>query len=250
MTTDLTGRVALVTGGGRGIGLEVAAKLSRLGLTVVIGAREPAGAAQRASRARVAGDGAVHTVRLDVTDPESLMAVAGWVGDHLGGLDVLVNNAGIAGDREAQVAGQASTEVVRDVFATNVFGVIAVTETMLPLIRRSRHGRIVNVSSSVGSLTRMSDPHHYFADLPGSLAYPASKSALNQITVQYAKQLKKAGILVNAADPGPCATDFTVGIPGVNRTAAAGAVIIVDLATLPDDGPTGTLQRDTGVVPW
>jgi NAD(P)-dependent dehydrogenase (short-subunit alcohol dehydrogenase family) len=161
-----------------------------------------------------------------------------------------VNNAGIAGDQAAQVAGHVDLDVVRQVFATNVFGVIAVTEVMIPLLRRSPRGRIVNVSSSVGSLTRMSDPGHYFADMPGLLAYPASKTALNQVTLQYAKALRSDGILVNAADPGPCRTDFTKGIPGVERTAADGARVICELATLGDGAGTGSYRRDTGPVPW
>jgi NAD(P)-dependent dehydrogenase (short-subunit alcohol dehydrogenase family) len=131
-----------------------------------------------------------------------------------------------------------------------VFGVIAVTEALLPLLRRSAAARIVNMSSSVGSLTRMSEPEHYFARLPGSLAYSPSKCALNQITAQYAKQLRPGGILVNAADPGACATDFSAGIPWATRTAADGASIAVQLATLPDDGPTGTDLADAGPVPW
>lgn len=131
-------------------------------------------------------------------------------------------------------------------FATNVFGVIAVTEAMLPLLRRSPCPRIVNLSSSVGSLTRMSDHQNHFTRLPGSLAYAPSKTALNQVTVQYAKQLRPAGILVNAADPGACATDFTAAIPGLTRTAEDGAAIAVRLATLEDDGPTGGYFADTG----
>jgi NAD(P)-dependent dehydrogenase (short-subunit alcohol dehydrogenase family) len=96
----------------------------------------------------------------------------------------------------------------------------------------------------------MSDPAHYFARMPAALAYAPSKSALNQITVQYAKALRPDGILVNAADPGPCATDFTAGLPGITRTAADGAAVAVRLATLPADGPTGAHLSDAGPVPW
>lgn len=242
-------QVVLVTGAGRGIGLQAVAALGGLGMVVLLGARNPCGAEDRAAELR-SGGADVQVVHLDVTDPGSASSAAAWIADRFGRLDVLVNNAGIAGDRGSQVPGEADLEVTRAVFATNVFGVITVTEAMLPLLRRAPHGRIVNLSSSVGSLTRMSDPEHYFAQMPGSLAYAPSKSALNQITVQYAKQLRPDGILVNAADPGPCATDFTAGLPGVTRTAADGAAIVVELATLSDDGPTGRFCRDTGTVPW
>lgn len=241
--------LALVTGGGRGIGLEVVSGLAGRGMRVLLGARNPKRVEETIGSLRARG-GDVVPVELDVDDTASIARVAEWVNHRYGRLDVLVNNAGIAGDQAAQVAGHVDLDVVRQVFATNVFGVIAVTEVMIPLLRRSPRGRIVNVSSSVGSLTRMSDPGHYFADMPGLLAYPASKAALNQVTLQYAKALRSDGILVNAADPGPCRTDFTKGIPGVERTAADGARVICELATLGDGAGTGSYRRDTGPVPW
>lgn len=241
--------IALVTGGGRGIGLQVVHGLARLGFTCLLGAREPQRAREATAELNAAGHD-VRLIRLDVTDAICLKEAAASIGHQFGRLDVLVNNAGIAGDRSAQIAGRVDLAVVREVFETNVFGVIAATEAFLPLLRESACARVVNVSSSVGSLTRMSDPEHYFTGIPGSVAYPPSKAALNQVTVQYAKQLREEQILVNAADPGPCATDFTEGISGVTRTAADGAAIIISLATLPDDGPTGGYLRDTGPVPW
>lgn len=241
--------VALVTGAGRGIGFEVTRGLSERSMTVLLGARHMQRAEEQAAILRTHGASA-HVVYLDVTKPAGIRAAATWISDRFGQLDVLVNNAGVVGDRGRQVPGQTDLEVVREVFDTNVFGVIAVTEAMLPLLRRSAAGRIVNLSSSVGSMTRMTDPEHYFAGLPGSLAYAPSKAALNQITVQYAKQLRPDGILVNAADPGPCATDLTTGFRGLTRTAADGAAVVIHLATLGNDGPTGQYMRDTGTVPW
>ncbi|SFF91404.1 NAD(P)-dependent dehydrogenase, short-chain alcohol dehydrogenase family [Actinacidiphila alni] len=241
--------LALVTGGGRGIGLEVVNGLADRGMRVLLGVRNPESVDETVRSMRARG-GDVVAVGLDVDDAASIAAAAAWVDHEYGRLDVLVNNAGIAGDPGLQVAGHVDLDAVRAVFTTNVFGVIAVTEAMIPLLRRSPSGRIVNVSSSLGSLARMSDPGHYFANMPGLLGYPASKTALNQVTLQYAKALRPDGILVNAADPGPCRTDFTKGIPGVERTAAEGARVICELATLGDRAETGSYRRDTGPVPW
>jgi NAD(P)-dependent dehydrogenase (short-subunit alcohol dehydrogenase family) len=242
----MTDSIALVTGATRGIGREIAAGLAALGHTVLLGARDPGRGATVA--AELAGD--VHALALDVTDAGSVRAAAAHVAERYDHLDVLVNNAGISGAIPAQTPGQADVDVVLSVFATNVFGVIAVTEAMLPLLRRSSGARIVNLSSSVGSLARMSDPWHYFTGMPGLLAYSPSKAALNQVTVQYAKALRADGIFVNAADPGACATDFTAGMPGITRTAADGAAVAIRLATLPDGGPTGGYVSDAGAVPW
>jgi NAD(P)-dependent dehydrogenase (short-subunit alcohol dehydrogenase family) len=242
-------RIALVTGANKGIGREIAAQLAALGTTVLLGARDAGRRAEAVTALRAAG-GDVHPLALDVTDPASVTAAAAEVERGFGRLDVLVNNAGISGGRAAQAPGAVDLDAIRSVLATNVLGVIAVTEAFLPLLRRSPAARIVNLSSSVGSLARMSDPAHYFARMPAALAYAPSKSALNQITVQYAKALRPDGILVNAADPGPCATDFTAGLPGITRTAADGAAVAVRLATLPADGPTGSYLSDAGPVPW
>ena len=242
-------RIALVTGATKGIGREIVAQLAALGTTVLLGARDAGRRAAAVAALRAAG-GDVHPLALDDTDPASVIAAAAEVERGFGRLDVLVNNAGISGGRAALVPGAVDLDAIRSVFATNVLGVIAVTEAFLPLLRRSTAARIVNLSSSVGSLTRMSDPTHYFARMPAALAYAPSKSALNQLTVQYAKALRPDGILVNAADPGPCATDFTAGLPGITRTAADGAAVAVRLATLPADGPTGAYLSDSGPVPW
>jgi NAD(P)-dependent dehydrogenase (short-subunit alcohol dehydrogenase family) len=251
---DMTGQVALVTGANRGIGWAVAQGLAAGGATVLVAARSP-DAGQRAAAEIRANGGAARAVQLDVTDAESVGAAAQWVAATYGRLDVLVNNAGIPGDLRAQVPGAVDLATVAAVLATNVCGVIAVTEAMLPALRAAPSARIVNVSSSVGSLTRMSDPAHYFARLPASLGYAPSKAALNQVTVQYAKALRATGILVNAADPGACATDFVRGVPsdrhpGVTRSGADGAAIVLRLATLPPDGPSGGLFADDGPVPW
>lgn len=241
--------IALVTGGNRGIGFAIATELGRLGMTVAVGSRDLGQGEEAAAGLRAKGIDA-HAVRLDVTDPGHPAAVAVWIEAAYGHLDVLVNNAGISGPRESQIPGSTSLDTLRAVFATNVFGAVAVTEAVLPLLRRSRRGRIVNISSGLGSMARMTDPRDYFAGLPAYLGYPPSKSALNHVTVQYAKHLAADGILVNAADPGACATDFTAGLPGVTRTAVDGARVAVRLATLEDGGPSGGYFNDAGRVPW
>ncbi|WP_433560702.1 SDR family NAD(P)-dependent oxidoreductase [Nocardia sp. CA-151230] len=243
------GSIALITGANRGIGYEIAVGLGRLGMTVLMGARdldqgEPAAA-------RLCGDGIdAQAVRLDVTSGHDPAGAAAWIDAQYGRLDVLVNNAGISGARQAQQPGSADLDTLRAVFATNVFGAVAVTEATLPLLRRSPRARIVNVTSGLGSMTRMTDPHDYFTGLPATLGYSPSKSALNHVTVQYAKHLAPEAILVNAADPGPCATDFTKDLPGVTRTAVDGARIVVHLATLEENGPTGGFFNEAGRVPW
>ncbi len=247
--SEHSGTVALVTGATRGIGRAIGEQLGALGMTVLVGARDPRRGAEVADELRAGGADA-HGVHLDVTDAGTAAAAAAWIDERHGRLDVLVNNAGISGGLTGQSPGALDLDLVRAVFETNVFGVVAVTEAVLPLLRRSAHPRIVNMTSGIGSLTRMQDPRDRFAALPASLAYSPSKTAQNQVTVQYAKALRADGVLVNAADPGPCATGFSVAFPGLTRTAADGAAIAVHLAILDDDGPTGTYVADTGPVPW
>ncbi|GAB3889788.1 SDR family NAD(P)-dependent oxidoreductase [Kibdelosporangium lantanae] len=234
--------IALVTGGNRGIGYEIAARLVAVGMTVVLTARDPARLADAARRLPVC------PVVLDVTDPSTISAAAEYVDERFGRLDVLVNNAGVAGDVRAQAPSAADLSVVRAVFETNYFGVVGVTNAMVPLLRRSGCARIVNVSSGLGSLTRMSDPADYFVGLPPSAAYAPAKTALNAVTVQYAKELPD--FRVNAVDPGPCDTDFTRGRYPVVRTAAQGAAVAVRYATIDSSGPTGGYFNETGPVPW
>jgi NAD(P)-dependent dehydrogenase (short-subunit alcohol dehydrogenase family) len=249
-------RIALVTGANKGIGRAIAERLTGLGMTVLLAARDARRGEEAAAALRPAGGagragGAPHPITLDVTDPTTIRAAADEITRRFGRLDVLVNNAGISGGLDGQSPGAADVATVRAVFETNVFGVIMVTEAMLPLLRTSAAARIVNISSGVGSLHNMTDAEHYMSKLPAALAYPVSKSALNSLTVQYAKALAADGILVNAVTPGPCATDFTRDLPyPVTRTAAQGAEIAVRLATIGPDGPTGGFFDDDGPVPW
>jgi NAD(P)-dependent dehydrogenase (short-subunit alcohol dehydrogenase family) len=237
-------RIALVTGANKGIGYEIAAGLGARGWKVGVGARDDG--QREAAVAKLAAAGVdAFGVPLDVTDDASVAAAATVIEEQAGGLDVLVNNAGITGGVPQEPTAVAPATVLA-VVDTNVVGVIRVTNAMLPLLRRSASPRIVNMSSGVGSLTRQNDPDAEVG--PISAAYAPSKTFLNAVTVQYAKELHDTNILINAACPGYCATDLN-GFRGV-RSPEQGAAIAIRLATLPDDGPTGGFFDDDGVVPW
>lgn len=234
-------KIALVTGANKGIGYQIAAQLAGLGMTVLLAARD------RVRREEAAARLGVHPIALDVTDPATIAAAAAEVERRFGRLDVLVNNAAITGPWE-QAPSTVDLDVVRAVFETNVFGVMAVTNALLPLLAKSPAARVVNVSSGVGSVTLLTDPAHGLTDLPAAAAYPTSKAALNAVTAQYARELAPRGILVNAVDPGYCATDLN-GHRG-HRTPAQGAAVAVRLAALGPDGPTGGFHGEDGPLPW
>ncbi|MEV4510350.1 SDR family oxidoreductase [Dactylosporangium sp. NPDC049525] len=247
-------QIALITGANKGIGRAAAEQLAALGMTVLIGARDPRRGEEAAAAVRGEG-GDAHALVLDVTDLPTVQAAARQVGERFGRLDVLVNNAGITGsgqvspqDATDQVPSSVELGMVRAVFETNVFGVIAVTNAMLPLLRRSPAARIVNVSSHAASLTLTSAPDGPFAALLPSAAYTPSKAALSALTVQYANELRKDGILVNAAAPGFVDTDSNNHTGFL--TPAQGAAVVVRLATLGADGPTAGFFGADGPVAW
>ena len=215
----------MVSGGNRGIGLAVVRDLAARGFTVIQGARDP--------DAAPAVDGDVHAVRLDVTDGESIGALAAG----LAHADVLVNNAAIAYDTWNRAA-TTELDFVRDALETNLFGAWALTQALLPQLRASGHGRIVNVSSGSGSLSSMGG---------GTPAYQVSKAALNALNRTLAGELRGDGILVNAICPGWVATDMG-GAGG--RPVEDGAASVVWGAVLPDDGPTGGFFRDGRPLTW
>lgn len=234
--------VALVTGANKGIGKETVRQLGRLGHTVLLGARD-AGRGQAAVDELTSAGLDVRFLRIDVTDAESVAAAAKTIEEDYGVLDILVNNAGII--LGWGLPSETSTSEVADTYATNVFGVVTVTNAMLPLLRRSTAGRIVNVSSELGSLTRQLSPQGLRSPL---LAHSTSKTALNGVTAAYALELRDTPIKVNAVNPGYCATDLN-NHAGV-LPAAEGAAVSVHAATLADDGPTGVFFTDGGVLPW
>ncbi|MEU8937437.1 SDR family NAD(P)-dependent oxidoreductase [Streptomyces goshikiensis] len=241
-------KIALVTGANKGIGFEIAAGLGALGYGVAVGARDRARREAAVEKLRAGGADAFG-VPLDVTDDGSVTEAAQLIERQAGRLDALVNNAGISGELGtgwAQDPTAADFGELRRVVETNVIGVMRVTNAMLPLLRRSAAPRVVNVSSRLASLTHQADPDVEIGPVMG--LYAPSKSFLNAVTVQYARQLAGTDILANAACPGLVATDFN-GFHGP-RTPAQGAAVAIRLATLPDGGPSGAFFDDAGEIPW
>jgi NAD(P)-dependent dehydrogenase (short-subunit alcohol dehydrogenase family) len=247
-------KVALVTGANKGIGFAIASELAARGVTVLVGGRD----AERCEAAAQRIGGNARALALDVTSADSIALAALRIRRELGRLDVLVNNAGIAvagapraGSlaemRRSGAPSQALLDDIRAVFETNVFGVIAVTQAVLPLLREAPAGRIVNLSSRIGSLTAITDPAFAMKGI-GGVAYGPSKTALNAVTIAFAHELAGTAIKVNLACPGHTATDLN-GNSGP-RTVAEAAREPVRLALLGDDGPTGTFSNDDGAIPW
>ncbi|MFE7225291.1 SDR family oxidoreductase [Nocardioides sp. NPDC057577] len=238
--------IALVTGANKGIGYEIAAGLGARGWKVGVGARDDGRREAAVEKLRANGVDAFG-VPLDVTDDAGVAAAAHLIEEVHGGLDVLVNNAGITGGMP-QNPTEVSIDQMRAAVETNVFGVVRVINAMLPLLRRSAAPRIVNMSSGVGSLARQTASDDPLAVGPISGAYSPTKTYLNAVTIQYAKELRDTNILINLGCPGFVATDLN-GFRGV-RTPEEGARIAISLATLPDDGPTGGYFEDAGLIPW
>lgn len=242
----MTERIALVTGGNKGIGLEVVRGLGAAGATVYLGARQPALGEAAAAHLRAEGHH-VRFLELDVTNAQHVAAAAALIEREHGRLDILVNNAAIGLDFTPP--SQVTIESLRAIFETNTFAPVALINALLPLLRRSPAGRIVNVSSDFGSLTLNTTPKtpHRKAI---SLAYPSSKAALNMLTVQYAKELRETTVRINAVDPGFTDTDMTSGMGNATRSPAQGAVAILRLALAGDDCPHGTYGNEDGPHPW
>ncbi|MRH92971.1 SDR family NAD(P)-dependent oxidoreductase [Nocardia sp. SYP-A9097] len=245
---------ALITGANKGIGFETARQLAARGMTVLMAARDK-DLGQAAADTLKAEGAQAHFVHLDVTDEDSIARAAEWIDSEFGSLDILINNAAITGGLDGDgKPSSTALATLRRVYETNVFGVVAVTNAMLPLLRRAEAARIVNVSSEVSSLEIVMNPDGHMWQLVG-LPYPSSKTALNMVTAMYAKELWNTPIKINAANPGYCATDLNHN--SGFRTPAEGAEPSVHLATLPQDGPSGELwgyQWDSaggyGRLPW
>lgn len=236
-------KTALVTGANKGIGYEIARQLGQLGYRVGVGARNDALRAEAVEKLTAEGLDAF-AVALDVTSDESVQAAAA----SLDRLDVLVNNAGIHGIESGGFDQPSATDLPRfqRVIETNVYGVIRVTNALLPLLRQSASPRIVNLSSSMASLTLQSTSAE--GSGPVDAAYSPSKTLLNAVTLQYARELEDTPVLINLVCPGYVATDFTGH--QAPRTPAEGAAIAVRLATVAGDGPRGGFFNDEGTLPW
>jgi NAD(P)-dependent dehydrogenase (short-subunit alcohol dehydrogenase family) len=247
-------RIALITGANQGVGLQVAKELATKGVTVLVGSRD---FARGEAAAKEAGPNA-HAIQLDVTDQASITAAAEHIRTQFGRLDLLVNNAAISNTRKGALsleeyartsrASNASLDEVRAVWDTNVFGVLAVYQAMLPLLRESSDARIVNVSSGVGSLTTNADPAFPFHAMFGPV-YPASKAALNAMTLAMMIELESTGIKVNLVSPAFTKTNLN-GYAGT-ESVEDGSREVVRVALLGPDGPTGTFTRwENTTIPW
>ncbi|MQA96109.1 MAG: SDR family NAD(P)-dependent oxidoreductase [Streptosporangiales bacterium] len=240
-------RIALITGANQGIGFETARALGAAGHTVHLGARDP----ERGTKAEVTlrAEGLdVRYVRLDVTDPATVAAAARTVEDRSGRLDILVNNAAITGGT-MDPPSTLPLDLIRSVYETNVFGVIAVINAMLPLLRRSDAGRIANVGSGLGTMDFLTHPERIGRRYAALLPYNSTKAALHAITLIYAAELADTPIRVNAVSPGFCATDLN-DHAGTD-TAAQGGERIADQVTRSGAWPNGVfLSEQGGTYPW
>jgi NAD(P)-dependent dehydrogenase (short-subunit alcohol dehydrogenase family) len=242
----MTDKIALICGANKGIGLETARQLGKQGVTVIIGSRDEPRGRTAADELRAEGIKA-ESVVLDVTDEASINRAAEFVKRTFGRLDILVNNAGIMKDAFDKAPSEQSLDMWRRTFDTNLFGVVAVTKAFLPLLRKSEAGRIVNVSSILGSMAANVDPQSTFYGFKIP-AYNISKTALNAWTVHLAYELRDTNIKVNSAHPGFVKTELhNVDAP---LTPAEGAKTSVRLALLPADGPTGSFFNGQDVQPW
>jgi len=240
-------KIALITGANKGIGFETARQLGQQGVKILLGARDREKgerAAEELRREKIDASAIV----LDANNPASIQNAAKEVEQQYGRLDILINNAGIMLDDETKKASEQSLETWRRTFDTNVFGLIATTQAFLPLLRKSPAGRIVNLSSILGSITLHSTPGSPIYESKNYASYNVSKSAVNAYTVQLAYELRDSPIKVNAAHPGWVKTDM--GGQGASMELEDGAKTSVTLATLGADGPNGAYIHMGETLPW
>jgi NAD(P)-dependent dehydrogenase (short-subunit alcohol dehydrogenase family) len=237
-------KIALITGANQGIGLEVARQLGKQDILVLIGARNRSRGEEAALQLKTEHIEA-YALHFDVTDHQTIEKAARTLNETYGKLDILVNNAAIA-LASGELSQKGQFDAIRTLYETNVFGLFAVTQAMLPLLSHSSAGRIVNVSSGAASLSILSSAPASVLQ-PLGWPYPSSKAAVNTMTIFLAKELEQTAIKVNAVDPGRTATSMN---PQATRTPEQAAQVIVRFATLPDDGPTGGFFGENGLLPW
>ena len=245
--TDTAKKIALITGGNRGIGLETARQLGKLGVTILVGARDPAKGEEAASELKRAGVDA-RALKLDVDKEADRVAAAKSIEKEFGRLDILVNNAAVMLDaRTGNETSTTSANLLHETFETNFFAVVALTQTLLPLLRKSKAGRIVNLSSILASLTLHATKGSPIYDAK-TFAYDTSKTALNSFTIHLAHELRGTKIKVNSAHPGWVKTEM--GGDGAEMEVLDGARTSVELATLLEDGPTGGFFHLGEALSW
>ena len=240
-------KIALITGANKGIGFETARQLGQEGIAVLVGARDAKKGEAAAEKLRLEKIEA-QALTIDVSDEASIRKAAKRVESDYGRLDVLINNAGVMVDDEKKKPSEQSLETWRKTFETNLFGLIATTQAFLPLLRKSEAGRIVNLSSILGSITFHAKPGSPIYDSKSYASYNVSKSAVNAYTVQLAYELKDTKIKVNAAHPGWVKTEM--GGEGATMELDDGAKTSVALATLGPDGPNGAYIHMGESLPW
>lgn len=247
-------KIALVTGANRGLGLETVRGLGKLGIHTLLASRDKAKGEAAVAKLKADGINSVEAVEFDVANPAHHKQIADLIAKRFGKLDILVNNAGIARDdadfgnpNGFNTTSTVSEKALRETFDTNFFAVVSLTQTLLPLIKKAPAGRIVNLSSILGSNTLHSDPSSFIYNVKG-FAYDASKTALNAFTVHLAHELKNTPIKVNSAHPGWVKTDM--GGPNAMLEVSEGGKTSVALATLGADGPTGSFIHLGETLPW
>ncbi len=243
---DATRRVALITGANKGIGFEVARQVGKAGCTVLVGARNEELGREAAAKLKDEGVDA-RFIAIDVVKHDTIRRAADEIARDFGRLDILVNNAGIAAIGKDGAPSVADVDAVRTTIETNFIGALAVTQAMLPLLKKSAAARIVNVSSELGSITGHGDPNWKFANVR-AIGYSASKAAMNMMTAQLALELAGTPIKVNSANPGFTATDLNQHRG--HQTVEQGAAETIRLALLGPDGPTGGFFETGGALPW
>ena len=241
-------KIALVTGANRGIGFETARQLGQKGVTVVLGARQLKAAEEAAAKLKAEGIDA-YGIELDVTNSAQRSAAAKYIGEQFGRLDILVNNAGVGpkGGPMGTRVSETSTEELEEIYGTNLFSVIHVTREMLPLLKKSQSGRIVNLASILGSLTLHADPKGPLQQSK-TFAYNSSKTALNAFTVHLAYELKDTPIKVNSVHPGWVKTEM--GTDAAPMEVKDGAATSVAVALSGPDGPNGRFLHQGKELPW
>lgn len=239
-------RTILITGANKGVGFETARQLAQTGNFVYIGSRDTVNGQKAADQLKAAGLANVAPIRIDVTDIASIRQAKNELDNQTGCLDVLINNAGIAGE-QPQLMAECSMEAIRSLFETNYFGAVQTTQELLPLLRKSASPSIINVSSEIGSLTMQTsaDRRPNWGEFS---VYGSTKTALNAFTVMLANELRSQNIVVNSVTPGYTATDLNQ-FKGL-KTVAEGAKPIVALAMLTDRTITGRFFKDGGEIPW